>query len=344
MHVIAHAFDALGRYGGAGRCQLRSGAPDGLRPHTISGMEERLKQLAALVALLRLPKASWPQTAASAIERGDAYELLLEQLDEEGALFPLDAPVEVLLAAAAADIQEWEAEGISVHGCLDAAYPAQLRDVHQVPPLLFTRGRLEADRRAVAVVGTRKASPDGIRIAQAIARSLAEADVTVVSGLAKGIDTAAHTAALEAGGRTVAVIGTGIRKSYPAENRDLQEQIAAQGLLISQFWPDSPPTKTGFPMRNAVMSGYAAATVVVEAEHRSGARMQARLALEHGRPVVLPQELLVHDWARDYAQRPGVYVVTGIQELLSTVELLTTRMSPNLESLSELAQFAVPRS
>jgi DNA processing protein len=133
------------------------------------------------------------------------------------------------------------------------------------------------------------------------------------------------------------VIGTGINRSYPAANAELQRRIAAEGLVLSQFWPDAPPTKTSFPMRNAIMSGYAAATVVVEAAYRSGARMQARLALEHGRPVVLPRQLLAHDWARGYAQRPGVHVVDDVDDLLATVEGLAEQMVPGPEALRGLA-------
>ncbi len=129
---------------------------------------------------------------------------------------------------------------------------------------------------------------------------------------------------LAAGGRAVAVIGTGIDRVYPPQNVGLQEEIAAKGLVISQFLPGSPPTKASFPMRNAVMSGYALATVVVEAADRSGSRMQARLALQHGRHVFLMRSLFEHEWARDYAERPGVTVVetaddvfVGLQRLAS---------------------------
>jgi DNA processing protein len=303
-------------------------------------MDQRPRQRAAIVALLRLAKVSWPEIATSVIGGGDAVRVLEERLGDDGALFTLDAPVDELLDSAARDIEGWEAAGIGVHTCLDRTYPGQLRDIHQVPPVVFTRGRLAADRRAVAVVGTRQATPQGIKSAETIARSLAGADVTVVSGLAAGIDTAAHTAALEVGGRTVAVIGTGINRFYPVANEQLQRRIAAEGLVLSQFWPDAPPTKTSFPMRNAVMSGYAVATVVVEAAHRSGARMQARLALEHGRPVVLPHELLEHDWAREYARRPGVHVVDNIDDLLSTVDGLTSDMAMEPEALRGLARFA----
>src|SRR5699024_12355289 len=108
-------------------------------------------------------------------------------------------------------------------------------------------------------------------------------------GLAEGVDSAAHRAALDCGGRTVAVLGTGINRCYPRQHKELQEEVAKRGLLLSQFLPDAPPTKTSFPMRNAVMRGYAAATIVVEAGEYSGARIQARYALAHGRPLFFHQ-------------------------------------------------------
>ena len=202
---------------------------------------------------------------------------------------------------------------------------ANLRMIHQHPPVLFMRGTAdERDATSVAVVGTRQPTPRGIDQASQLAAGLAANGVPVISGLAAGIDTAALTAALTAGGRSVAVIGTGIDRVYPPQNAGLQEEIAAKGLVISQFLPGSPPTKASFPMRNAVMSGYALATVVVEAADRSGSRMQARLALQHGRHVFLMRSLLEHEWAREYAERPGVTVVetaddvfVGLQRLAS---------------------------
>ncbi|WP_326599208.1 DNA-processing protein DprA [Streptomyces sp. NBC_01803] len=128
---------------------------------------------------------------------------------------------------------------------------------------------VEGDLR-VAVVGTRNPTPEGVARACAIASGLAERGVTVVSGLAVGIDTAAHGTALAVGGRTVAVIGTGLRRAYPAQNVRLQQEISERGLVLSQFWPDAPPSKSTFPMRNAVMSGHSLATVVVQAAYRSG--------------------------------------------------------------------------
>lgn len=131
---------------------------------------------------------------------------------------------------------------------LDQEYPANLRLIPNLPPFLFYRGDLlDADALSVAVVGTRTASDDGLRRAARMSRLLAEHGVTVVSGLAKGIDMAAHEAARSSGGRTIAVLGTGITMCYPEQNRDLAEKITSGGALASQFWPSRPPRKDGFP-------------------------------------------------------------------------------------------------
>ncbi|WP_203836682.1 DNA-processing protein DprA [Winogradskya humida] len=293
-------------------------------------MPAELDQRVALVTLLRQPGVKWADVTAELLDNGSAVEVLNRQFGIGDTLFHDKAALDRALTEAAALVDGWVSGGIGVHSLFDVSYPTRLRDVHQAPPLLFSQGTLAPDRRAVAVVGTRKPTERGAQMAGWIAGALAGDGITVVSGLAAGIDTAAHTAALTAGGRTVAVIGTGITRYYPAENRALQRRIAAEGLVISQFWPDAAPTKFSFPMRNAVMSGYSAATVVVEAEYRSGARMQARLALEHGRPVVLPDELLVHDWARDYATRPGVHVVRDPDELVTVVNEIVRQIPDSL--------------
>ena len=148
------------------------------------------------------------------------------------------------------------AAGLGFHTFRDDSYPAPLREIHQLPPMLFSRGALRPGETAVSVVGSRRASETGLAWARQLAKALAAADIAVISGLAAVIDTAAHTAALDAGGRTVAVLGTGINQTYPAANSALQERIARDGLVLSQFWPDAPPTKKSFPLRNATMSGY----------------------------------------------------------------------------------------
>jgi DNA processing protein len=146
-----------------------------------------------------------------------------------------------------------------------------------------------------------------------------------MAGLALGVDAAAHRAALDAGGRTVAVIGTGISRAYPAEHRTLQEEIAARGLLLSQFWPDAPPQKHTFLMRNATMSVYGLATVVIEAGEQSGARAQARMSVEHGRPVILAAGVVEqNEWAQALASRPGVQVAGSPASVLRAVDQLMT--------------------
>ena len=284
-----------------------------------------MTEQAALLALLRERRGGWAAVADDVESCGSAFAVLKAEAHGvgQGDLFPQNDPgsLEQRLQTARKAIWEWKAQGLKLISLLDDAYPAQLLTIHQRPPFLFYRGRLEpTDAGGVAVVGTRNPSGRGLDQATGIAAGLAGRGVTVISGLAAGIDTAAHTGALQAGGRTVAVIGTGLLTHYPAENRRLQDRIGSEHLLLSQFWPEAGPTRSSFPMRNAVMSGYAAATVVVEAAYRSGARMQARLALEHGRPVFLLDTLLEHDWARGYARRPGTYVVRDAGEVLAALD------------------------
>lgn len=228
-----------------------------------------------------------------------------------------------LLQQAQQDIASWNAAGFDLLTVLDTGYPRNLRAVHDRPPLVFVAGRLaDVDERAVAVIGSRLASAAGLAAATHLTRGLVGAGVTVVSGLAAGIDTAAHRAALDAGGRTLAILGNGLSTCYPPENLELQRRIAAECAVVSQFWPDARPTRQSFPMRNAVMSGLALGTVIVEASPRSGARVQARLALGHGRPVFLLPQVLSHEWAQELAQRPGVHVVKRPEQIVETVERL----------------------
>lgn len=277
------------------------------------------QETAALVTLLRRGTMPWPEITDRVEQSGSALTLL-DQGDgqpDQPALFPTpDEDMEPVIA----ELTAWQDEGLRLLSVLDDDYPRRLRLVHGHPPLLWARGLLVPDDPAVAVIGTRNPTPQGVRLATDIAGGIASRGVTVVSGLAAGIDTAAHRAALEAGGRTVAVIGTGIRRVYPVSNAGLQRQISGSGLVLSQFWPDAPPAKTTFPMRNATMAGYSLATVVVEAADRSGARMQARISLEQGRHVFLLRPLLAHDWARDYAQRPNTTVIDSAQDVLDHIE------------------------
>src|ERR1700722_20531520 len=227
------------------------------------------------------------------------------------------------LDTAAGQIRRWADRGWRLLSILDDDYPARLRAIHQAPPGLFARGTLIPDDAAVAAVGSRPAPPRGTAIAAGVARELAARGVTVLGGLALGIDTAAHRAALEAGGRTVGVIGTGLDRAYPAGNQALQEEIAARGLVLSQFWPGAPPQRHNFLMRNPTMSGYGLATVVVEAGEQSGSRAQARIAVEHGRPVILTSLVVDrNEWARGLAGRPGVHVAGSLRAILDVADEL----------------------
>ena len=281
------------------------------------------EEQATLVAWLRRPKVVWSTVTDQLEEHGSVRGAVAAGAPAQGALF--DAGEQDDVRTAATDLARWEHAGIRMVSVLDVEYPSNLRMIHQRPPVLFLRGiDDERDATSVAVVGTRKPTPQGIKQARQLAVGLVARGIPVISGLAAGIDSAAHTATLAASGRTVAVIGTGIDRAYPRQNADLQEEIAANGLVISQFLPGSPPTKVSFPMRNAVMSGYALATVVVEAAYHSGARMQARLALQHGRHVFLMRSLLQHDWANDYAQRPGVTVVDNADDVFDGLQRLAS--------------------
>lgn len=276
---------------------------------------------ATLVALLREQShaASWPGLATEIIEAGSARSVW--EARHEQSLFDTETPAPI--AEAARQIASWRAAGLGVHTFRDGSYPPQLREVHQVPPVLFSRGSLRPGEPAVSVVGSRRACDHSLAWASEVSRALVAAGITVVSGLAAGIDTAAHTAALEAGGRTVAVLGTGIDRVYPAANRDLQERIGGEGLVLSQFWPDAPGTKKSFPLRNATMSGYGRATIIVDAGETSGARIQARVGIEHGRAVILRDRVVQkNEWAQALQHRPGVHVVSGVDEALGVVATL----------------------
>ncbi len=283
---------------------------------TTTSHEER----AALIALLRAqPQGlSWPEITAEVLEAGSAVQVW-ERLEPPALLEPPGR--QNPLHEAGEELAHWAREGCELLTVLDSEYPERLRGVHQAPPVLFYRGSVNPRDVGVSIVGSREASDQGLRIAANLARELAGRHVTVVSGLALGIDAAAHRSALEAGGRTVGVIATGINKTYPAQNRDLHQEIAEKGLLLSQFWPDAPPQKHTYLMRNATMSGYGIATVVVQAGETSGARTQARLAVEHGRPVILTDLVVnANEWAKALVGRPGVHVASDIGTVMSIVD------------------------
>lgn len=202
----------------------------------------------------------------------------------------------------------------------DPEYPPVLRCIYDPPAALFYRGVLSAPEKRVAIVGSRRATASGRSIAREMARELAGCGVEVVSGLARGIDGAAHEGALEAG-RTVAVLGSGLNCLYPAEHRGLARQIADAGVVMSEYPPLTPPRPLHFPARNRIISGLCAAVVIVEAARRSGALITADFALEHGRevlavpgPVRSPASAGCHRLLQQ-----GAGLVTGAEDVLQAI-------------------------
>ena len=178
--------------------------------------------------------------------------------------------------------------GVRVVGRDEPDYPEGLRRIYDPPAVLYVRGRLVAGEldRAIAVVGSRAATPAGAALARGIARDLAAAGLTIVSGLARGIDTAAHRGALDAGGRTVAVLGSGVDRVYPDENAGLADAIVRTGAVVSEFPLGAAPDRKHFPRRNRLIAGWGRAVVVAEAAEKSGALGTVRAALDEGRDVM----------------------------------------------------------
>ena len=217
--------------------------------------------------------------------------LLLEHFPDLAAV--PDAPsrvLEGLLSLGPDEVKKLKApsvpDGPATVALVDPEYPAMLKEIIDPPLALFYRGNLDLLRQPlVAVVGSRRASPYGINAAREISRQLAAAGVTVVSGLARGVDAAAHESALAAASSTIAVLGTGIDVIYPRSHRKLTDSIAAHGLLFSEFPPGTPPMAQNFPIRNRIISGLSLGVVIVEATSRSGSLITARMAAEQGREV-----------------------------------------------------------
>jgi DNA processing protein len=207
-------------------------------------------------------------------------------------------------------------------------YPRLLAEISGRPSLLYVRGELvAADDSAVAVVGTRRATPYGRQAAEQIAAELAEAGITVVSGLARGVDAAAHRAALEAGGRTIAVLGSGPDVIYPAEHRRLAEQILESGAILSEFPPGAKPDAQNFPARNRIVSGMTLGTLIIEAPPRSGALITASFAADQGREVfVLPGSIFTQTSEGTNALlRDGARLVRNGTDILEDLGLGTGR-------------------
>ncbi len=225
-------------------------------------------------------------------------------------------------------------KGVATLDLADEHYPAWLRAIPDPPPVLYCDGSLEpGDRQAVAIVGSRQATPYGFRVTDALARELSRLGFTIVSGFARGIDAAAHRAALASGGRTVAVLGCGLDVDYPSGHASLRTEISGSGAVLTEFAPGTAPFATNFPRRNRIISGLALGVVVVEAAEDSGSLITARLALEQGRevfavpgPIDAPTSRGPHGLLKQGAKLVET-VDDIVEELLPQLETMRTPLS-----------------
>jgi len=227
---------------------------------------------------------------------------------------------------------EWDrmmCSGIQVVTVNEDAYPSKLKSIEQPPPVLYIKGDLSCrDENAIAIVGTRLKTAYGKQVATELCSFLARNQITVVSGLARGIDSIAHAATIESGGRTIAVLGNGVDVVYPPEHRELSKQIESNGALVSEYFPGTPPDGVNFPPRNRIISGLSAATVIIEAGDRSGALITAEFAANQGREVfAVPGPIFsMNSKGTNRLIRDGAIPLLQYDELLNLL---------NLEKISE---------
>jgi len=225
-----------------------------------------------------------------------------------------------------AEMEKLDRYGVNVVNCNDPNYPSRLREIYDYPPLLYVRGSLlPEDEWCLAVVGTRRATVYGRQVTEEIVTDLAQSKITIVSGLAKGIDSVAHNAALAAGGRNIAVFACGLDIVYPAENANLARSIIQQGALISEYPLGTRPRAENFPRRNRIMSGLSLGVLVVEANETSGAMITAHLALEQNREVFAIPGSILSPVSRgsNHLIQEGAKLVRDYTDILEELNLMT---------------------
>ena len=220
----------------------------------------------------------------------------------------------------------------------DALYPENLKTIHYPPPVLYFKGTiLESDKNSISIVGSRKATYYGKMVAEKISKDLALAGLTIISGMARGIDTAAHKGALSVSGRTIAVLGCGIDHIYPPENRRLAQEIQESGAVISEFSLSTLPERQNFPRRNRVISGLSLGTVVVEAAEKSGALITADFALEQGREVfAIPGNINspLSNGSHNLIKQ-GAKLVENYQDILEEIHIVLPQKTAEKEMVKE---------
>jgi DNA processing protein len=286
----------------------------------VIGQEEELLWLA-----LRMTPQMGARRAVELVERfgGPAAIFRLEawELEANGLSGSVARSIEAGTAMDDALEQQrlLRAQGVQIITINDEAYPPLLKQIYDPPLLLYARGRVEllADPM-VAVVGTRRPTPYGMSVAERMSKDLAESGLVIASGMARGIDTAAHKAALAVQGKTIAVLGCGVDVVYPAENKRLAEQMVRDGLLLSEFPLRTPGYPQNFPIRNRIVSGMSYGVLIVEGAQYSGSAITARLALDQGREVfAVPGSIMSkQSWGPNLLIRQGARLVQGAEDVL----------------------------
>ena len=212
--------------------------------------------------------------------------------------------------------------GIDIVTIEDKEYPEYLNAIYDPPMVIYKRGNLKTNEKCIGIVGSRKPTTYGLSISKTIARELSNRGITVVSGLARGIDSYAHTGVVEGNGRTIAVLGSGLNNIYPRENTGLAEKITQNGVLISEYIPKTPPLPSNFPARNRIISGMSHGILVIEAGQKSGSLITADFALEQGREVfAIPGNLnSSKSMGTNKLIKEGAKLVTSIQDILEEIK------------------------
>lgn len=294
-------------------------------------ISRRTKEEELLWLALRMTPQLGPRRALELLRKFGSpariFQTEAKDLEAAGASWSVARSIETGVALEdAISQQKWmEAAGAQLLCWEDEAYPPRLREIYDPPFLLYARGDLSLLKEpSLAVVGTRRPSPYGAVVAERLGRELAEAGLTIVSGMARGIDASAHKAALAAQGKTIAVLGCGVDVVYPSENKKLMEEIATKGLVLSEYPLRSPAFPQNFPVRNRIVSGLSYGVLIVEGAQYSGSAITARLALDQGKEVfAVPGNITTkQSFGPNLLIRSGARLVQSASDVLSDLPVI----------------------
>ncbi|MFA4966947.1 MAG: DNA-processing protein DprA [Candidatus Margulisiibacteriota bacterium] len=272
--------------------------------------------------------------AANMVE-GIGPARLKKLMDEHGSIEKVCAAIDAPVLKAEEEIRSAETKNIRIFSVEDNGYPFLLKQIHDPPPVIYVKGDLlEKDKNAIAIVGTRIASRYGLNTAKQFAFELASLGITVISGMALGIDAAAHEGALDAGGRTIAVLGCGVDRIYPPENSELYSKIIEKGgAIVSEYPIGFPHDKWTFPQRNRIISGLSLGVIIIEGGYKSGAMITAKVALEQGREVFAVPQNIDSELGRGphWLIKQGAKLVESVDDVLDELKF----QIPNLKTCPE---------